>query len=142
MHKLIGVSARAVAVALAGCGRDPGPKGDPRPQGPTGPQGAQGIQGVPGPQGSAGAQGPQGPQGPKGDKGDKAKQHRSMFEQCKPTVPSTATTASACVSALPDRRSCGWLQVWNLADGRTLLEEITMHARRFIPGCLTKLLRR
>ncbi len=71
MHKLIGVSALAIAFALAGCGRDPGPKGEPGPQGPAGPQGAQGIQGVPGPQGPAGAQGPQGPQGPKGDKGDK-----------------------------------------------------------------------
>jgi len=64
----------ALALMLAGCGRDPGPKGDPGPQGPAGPQGSQGLQGVPGPQGAAGAQGPQGPQGapsPKGDKGDK-----------------------------------------------------------------------
>ena len=60
-----------IAISLAGCGREPGPKGDPGPQGPAGPQGAQGIQGVPGPQGQAGAQGPQGPQGPKGEKGDK-----------------------------------------------------------------------
>ena len=69
----------ASALALAGCGRDPGPagaKGDPGVQGPAGPQGAQGVQGVPGSQGQAGAQGPQGPQGapgdagPKGDKGD------------------------------------------------------------------------
>lgn len=64
----------AIALALAGCGRDPGPKGDPGPQGPAGPQGAQGIQGIPGPQGQPGAQGAQGAQGvpgPKGDKGDK-----------------------------------------------------------------------
>jgi Collagen triple helix repeat (20 copies) len=60
-----------IAISLAGCGREPGAKGDPGPQGPAGPQGAQGIQGVPGPQGQAGAQGPQGPQGPKGEKGDK-----------------------------------------------------------------------
>src|SRR5882757_3562150 len=59
-----------MALALAGCGKEPGPKGDPGPQGPAGPQGAQGVQGIPGPQGQAGAQGPQGPQGPKGDKGD------------------------------------------------------------------------
>jgi hypothetical protein len=59
------------SLALAGCGRDPGPKGDPGPQGPAGPQGAQGIQGVPGPQGQAGPQGPQGPQGAPGSKGDK-----------------------------------------------------------------------
>lgn len=55
---------------LAGCGREPGPKGDAGPQGPAGPQGAQGIQGVPGPQGAAGPQGPQGPQGVPGPKGD------------------------------------------------------------------------
>lgn len=64
----------ASAIALAGCGKDPGPKGDPGAQGPAGPQGPQGIQGVAGAQGAAGAQGPQGPQGapgPKGDKGDK-----------------------------------------------------------------------
>jgi Collagen triple helix repeat (20 copies) len=45
-----------IAISLAGCGRDPGPKGDPGPQGPAGPQGAQGVQGAP---------------GEKGDKGDK-----------------------------------------------------------------------
>jgi hypothetical protein len=60
-----------LALSLGGCGRDPGPKGDPGAQGPAGPQGAQGIQGVPGPQGQAGAQGPQGPQGAPGDKGEK-----------------------------------------------------------------------
>jgi Collagen triple helix repeat (20 copies) len=61
----------AIALSLAGCGRDPGPKGEPGAQGPAGPQGAQGIQGVAGAQGAAGAQGPQGPQGEKGAKGDK-----------------------------------------------------------------------
>jgi hypothetical protein len=61
----------SIAISLAACGRDPGPKGDPGSQGPAGPQGAQGIQGVPGAQGPAGAQGPQGPQGKPGDKGDK-----------------------------------------------------------------------
>src|SRR3954449_12624874 len=71
MHKMIAVAAMSAAFALAACGRDPGPKGDPGAQGPAGPQGAQGVQGVPGPQGPAGAQGPQGPQGPKGEKGDK-----------------------------------------------------------------------
>jgi hypothetical protein len=78
--RILPIVAVGVALALAGCGRDPGPKGDPGAQGPAGPQGAQGIQGVPGAQGQAGAQGPQGPQGapgapgekgPKGDKGDK-----------------------------------------------------------------------
>jgi hypothetical protein len=60
-----------LVLALAGCGKEPGPKGDPGPQGPAGPQGAQGLQGVAGPQGQAGAQGPQGPQGSKGEKGDR-----------------------------------------------------------------------
>src|SRR5262249_52780090 len=70
MMKYLAVLTIALAVTLAGCGKSPGPKGDPGPQGPAGPQGAQGIQGVRGPQGAAGAQGPQGPQGAKGDKGD------------------------------------------------------------------------
>jgi len=60
-----------VALALAGCGRDPGPKGETGAQGPAGPQGAQGIQGVAGAQGQPGPQGPQGPQGAPGAKGDK-----------------------------------------------------------------------
>jgi hypothetical protein len=60
-----------IALSLAGCGRDPGPKGDTGPQGPAGPQGAQGVQGVPGAQGQAGAQGPQGPQGAPGKPGEK-----------------------------------------------------------------------
>lgn len=63
-----------ITLALAGCGRDPGPKGETGvqgAQGPAGPQGAQGIQGVAGAQGQPGAQGPQGPQGEKGVKGDK-----------------------------------------------------------------------
>jgi Collagen triple helix repeat (20 copies) len=60
-----------LGLSLAGCGRAPGPKGDPGAQGPAGPQGAQGIQGVAGTQGPAGAQGPQGPQGAPGEKGDK-----------------------------------------------------------------------
>ena len=63
-----------IALALAGCGKDPGPKGETGAQGaqgPAGPQGAQGVQGIPGAQGQAGAQGPQGPQGAPGAKGDK-----------------------------------------------------------------------
>jgi Collagen triple helix repeat (20 copies) len=69
--KWAAIIALGLSVSLAGCGRDPGPKGD---TGPAGPQGAQGIQGVAGPQGPAGpqgAQGPQGPQGPQGEKGAK-----------------------------------------------------------------------
>jgi len=75
------VVAVSISVALAGCGRDPGPKGDAGPQGPAGPQGAQGIQGSAGPQGAQGPQGPQGPegkQGPKGDKGDGATNLRAV----------------------------------------------------------------
>ena len=60
-----------IALSLGGCGRDPGPKGEPGAQGPAGPQGAQGIQGVAGAQGQPGAQGPQGPQGAPGAKGEK-----------------------------------------------------------------------
>jgi len=76
MRKSILVAVGGVALLLAACGRDPGPKGDPGAQGPAGPQGAQGIQGAagpqgqPGPQGPQGAQGPQGPQGAPGPKGD------------------------------------------------------------------------
>jgi hypothetical protein len=69
--RVLPILAVGVALALAGCGRDPGPKGDPGAQGPAGPQGAQGIQGVPGAQGQAGAQGPQGPQGAPGAPGEK-----------------------------------------------------------------------
>jgi hypothetical protein len=82
--RILPILAIGVSLALAGCGRDPGPagpKGEPGVQGPAGPQGAQGVQGIPGVQGQAGAQGPQGPQGApgaagapgeKGDKGDAA----------------------------------------------------------------------
>jgi hypothetical protein len=69
--RLLAIILMSASISLAGCGREPGPKGDPGPQGPAGPQGAQGVQGVPGGQGPAGAQGPQGPQGQKGEKGDK-----------------------------------------------------------------------
>jgi len=60
-----------VALSLAACGKNPGPKGDPGQQGPAGPQGAQGVQGVPGAQGQPGPQGPQGPQGAAGERGAK-----------------------------------------------------------------------
>jgi hypothetical protein len=69
--RLFSVLVIGIALSLAGCGRDPGPKGEPGAQGPAGPQGAQGIQGVAGVQGQTGAQGPQGPQGAPGEKGDK-----------------------------------------------------------------------
>ncbi|MDO8399951.1 MAG: hypothetical protein Q7T45_19220 [Bradyrhizobium sp.] len=68
------IIAMGIALALAGCGKDPGPagpKGETGAQGPAGPQGAQGIQGTAGAQGQPGAQGPQGPQGAPGAKGDK-----------------------------------------------------------------------
>ena len=69
--RILSILLVGVSLSLVGCGKDPGPKGDPGPQGPAGPQGAQGIQGVPGPQGQPGAQGPQGPQGAPGEKGEK-----------------------------------------------------------------------
>src|SRR5215216_6461032 len=71
MGRILMAVLMGAALALAGCGRDPGPKGDAGAQGPAGPQGAQGLQGVPGPQGQQGAQGPQGPQGPQGAPGAK-----------------------------------------------------------------------
>ena len=71
MRKLLVAAIAGLALTLAACGKDPGPKGDTGPQGPAGPQGAQGVQGVPGAQGQAGPQGPQGPQGAPGAKGDK-----------------------------------------------------------------------
>ncbi|MEH2519029.1 hypothetical protein V1279_004602 [Bradyrhizobium sp. AZCC 1610] len=70
MRRIVMTALMGAALTLAGCGRDPGPKGDTGPQGPAGPQGAQGLQGVPGPQGQQGPQGPQGPQGAPGAKGD------------------------------------------------------------------------
>ncbi|MDP1865983.1 MAG: hypothetical protein Q8L13_06515 [Bradyrhizobium sp.] len=69
--KIVPILLVGIALSLAGCGRDPGPKGEPGAQGPAGPQGAQGIQGIAGAQGQPGAQGPQGPQGAPGAKGDK-----------------------------------------------------------------------
>ena len=69
MRALLIAVAMGAAVMIAGCGRDPGPKGETGAQGPAGPQGAQGLQGVPGPQGQQGAQGQQGPQGPQGPQG-------------------------------------------------------------------------
>ena len=69
--RISAIIAIGIALALAGCGRDPGPKGETGAQGPAGPQGAQGIQGIAGAQGQPGAQGPQGPQGAPGGKGDK-----------------------------------------------------------------------
>ena len=70
MRRILMAVLMGTALTVAGCGRDPGPKGDAGPQGPAGPQGAQGLQGVPGPQGQQGPQGPQGPQGAPGAKGD------------------------------------------------------------------------
>ena len=70
MRRILVVVLMGATLALAGCGRDPGPKGDTGPQGPAGPQGAQGVQGVAGAQGQQGPQGPQGPQGAPGAKGD------------------------------------------------------------------------
>src|ERR1044071_4279543 len=70
MRRILVAVLMGTALIVAGCGRDPGPKGETGPQGPAGPQGAQGLQGVPGPQGQQGPQGPQGPQGAPGAKGD------------------------------------------------------------------------
>ena len=78
MKKIVVAVVFGTALALAGCGKDPGPagpKGEAGAAGPAGPQGPQGVQGIAGIQGQAGAQGPQGAQGepgvpgPKGDVG-------------------------------------------------------------------------
>ena len=95
------VVALGIAVLLAGCGRDPGPKGDTGPQGPAGPQGVQGIQGIPGPQGPAGpqgAQGPQGPQGPQGEKGAKGEPVAPNFRIVQGDGAAACDTTEALVS--------------------------------------------
>jgi hypothetical protein len=70
MKKIVMAVVVGMALTLAACGKEPGPKGEAGPQGPAGPQGAQGLQGVAGPQGQQGPQGPQGPQGAPGPKVD------------------------------------------------------------------------
>jgi Collagen triple helix repeat (20 copies) len=89
MNKIVAVGLVGLALSLASCGKDPGPKGETGPQGPAGPQGAQGVQGIPGMQGQAGAQGPQGPQGAPGPKGDKG-------EAAAPVRPVQADGAVSC----------------------------------------------
>jgi len=109
--KIFPILAVGTALALAGCGKEPGPKGDPGPQGPAGPQGAQGVQGVPGPQGQAGAQGPQGPQGPKGDKGDSGQGSVIRSVQADGAVSCDANETLASVfcptGGAPDGAKCG-----------------------------------
>lgn len=112
------IAALAAVLILAGCGRDPGPKGEPGAQGPAGPQGAQGIQGVPGAQGQVGAQGPQGPQGApgergeKGEKGDKG-EAGSVFRVVQGEGPATCESSETLVSVFcpsggsPDGLKCG-----------------------------------
>ena len=70
MKRILVACIAGLALTLAACGRDPGPKGETGPQGPAGPQGAQGVQGVAGAQGQQGPQGPQGTPGAKGEKGE------------------------------------------------------------------------
>jgi Collagen triple helix repeat (20 copies) len=109
--KIFPILVVGTALALAGCGKEPGPKGDPGPQGPAGPQGAQGVQGVPGPQGQAGAQGPQGPQGPKGDKGDPGQGSAIRSVQADGAVSCDANETLASVfcptGGAPDGAKCG-----------------------------------
>ena len=84
-----------IALSLGGCGKDPGPKGEPGVQGPAGPQGAQGIQGVAGVQGQAGAQGPQGPQGAPGEKGDKGDKGEAASVNVRSVQADVAATCEA-----------------------------------------------
>jgi len=103
------VIAVGLALALASCGKTPGPKGDPGPQGPAGPQGAQGIQGVPGGQGQQGTQGPQGAQGPKGDTGPAGANIRSVQADGAVSCESSEMLVSVfCPSGgAPDGAKCG-----------------------------------
>ena len=107
--KQAGILIVLVCLSLAGCGRSPGPKGDPGPQGPAGPQGAQGIQGVPGPQGQQGAQGPQGPQGPKGEAGPVGPSLRLVQNDGGVSCEASETLVSVfCPSGgAPDGAKCG-----------------------------------
>jgi len=116
MKRLFPILVIGFALSLGGCGRDPGPKGEPGAQGPAGPQGAQGIQGVAGAQGQAGAQGPQGPQGAPGEKGDKgdkgdatAVNLRSVQADGAPSCEANETLVSVfCPSGgAPDGAKCG-----------------------------------
>ena len=115
MRKSILVAVGGVALLLAACGRDPGPKGEAGPQGPAGPQGAQGVQGVPGPQGTPGApgaqgaQGPQGPQGVPGPKGDSGQAIRSVQADGAVSCDASETLVSVfCPSGgAPDGAKCG-----------------------------------
>ena len=110
-----------VALSLAGCGKDPGPKGDPGAQGAAGPQGPQGVQGVPGGQGIAGVQGPIGAQGVpgekgergvKGDKGDKGDLSGVLRVVQSDTLPLACDTGETLVSVMcpsggaPDGLKC------------------------------------
>ena len=102
-----------VALSLAACGRDPGPKGDPGSQGPVGPQGAQGIQGVPGAQGQPGPQGPQGPQGAAGEKGAKGESGTANVRAVQADGPVNCESNETLVSVFcptggaPDGSKCG-----------------------------------
>src|SRR5262245_44898997 len=115
MRKSILVTVGGIALLLAACGRDPGPKGETGAQGPAGPQGAQGVQGVPGPQGAPGAagtqgaQGPQGPQGVPGPKGEPGQAIRSVQADGTASCDSSETLVSAfCPSGgAADGAKCG-----------------------------------
>src|SRR5438105_638082 len=103
MRRFILVAVSGVALLLAACSRDPGPKGDPGPQGPAGPQGAQGQPG------SQGAQGPQGPQGVPGPKGDSGQAMRSVQADGTVSCDASETLVSVfCPSGgAPDGAKCG-----------------------------------
>jgi hypothetical protein len=102
--------AACLALALAACSKEPGPKGDAGPQGPAGPQGAQGIQGSAGPQGAQGPQGPQGPQGERGPKGDSGGSNVRLV-QADGTVSCDASETLVSVfcpgGGAPDGAKCG-----------------------------------
>src|SRR6266481_5785064 len=90
-----------IAISLAGCGRDPGPKGEPGPQGP---QGAQGAQGAPGDKGE---------KGDKGDKGDKGASGSVNIRAVQADGPVSCEGSETLVSVFcpgggaPDAAKCG-----------------------------------
>ena len=94
MKKIVTAVVVGIALTLAACGKEPGPKGETGPQGPAGPQG------------------PQGPPGAKGEKGDPGPAGASLRSvQADGVVscdPSETLVSVLCPSGgAPDGAKCG-----------------------------------
>jgi|SRR2546426_8309164 len=109
MRRILIAALMGTALILAGCGRDPGPKGDAGPQGPAGPQGVQGVAGAQGQQGPQGPQGPQGAPGAKGDPGPAGASIRSVQANGEVSCDASENLVSVfCPSGgAPDGAKCG-----------------------------------